>query len=134
MRAEEKRGQLIACPTCDTPVAQTVNLGLRDYAWVNAELPGRLGLMDFDGVLSQSKTGRMLVLEFKPKGALVSRGARLTFKTLVGQGFDAWVLWDQGNGKVKLGICDDTGWPQTPKLMTEHDAALRVRKWWDEGL
>lgn len=133
-RETEKEGILRKCPVCETPVDEAVALGLRDYQWVNDALPGRLGLMDFDGVLSQSATGRMLVLEFKPKGGLVSRGARLTFRTLVGQGFDVWVLWEQGKNKVKLGMCDDTGWPQKPKLMTQAEAAALARKWWDDGL
>lgn len=133
-RAIQKDGILRNCPTCDTPVADAKDLGLRDYRWVDEELPGKVGLMDFDAVLSQSKSGRMLVLELKPKGAYISIGARLTFQVLVKEGKDVWVIWDLGKGRVKLGECNDTGRPQNVREMTRKRAAVLVRKWWEKGL
>lgn len=132
-RANEKDGVLRKCPTCETPVAKAVNLGLKDFAWANEKLPGKLGLMDFDGVLSRSG-GRFLVLEFKPKAARVSIGARLTFGTLVSTGlFDVWVMWDLGNGRVKVGQCNDKGRTPTVKEYTLGQAGNMVAKWWEEN-
>ena len=136
MRKDEKDGVLRKCPTCETPVDQATNLGLKDFAWANEALPGRLGLMDFDGVLHQSKTGRMLVMEFKPKGAIVSTGARLAFGGLVRDNprFEVWVLWDQGNGRVKIGKVNDKGRTPSVKEYTKAQAGVLVRRWWEEGL
>jgi hypothetical protein len=133
-RAEAKEGVLRECPVCETPLDEAKNLGLRDFSWVNEELGNRLGMMDFDAVLSQLKTGRMLVLELKPKRKPVSTGARLTFATLVRAGYDAWIIWDQGNGRVKLGVCNDKGRTPVVKEMTKRAAAVLVRKWWEAGL
>ncbi len=133
-RASEREGKLRGCPVCETPLAETKNLGLRDFSWVNEELGNRLGLMDLDGFLSQAKTGRMLVLELKPARKPVMKGARLAFATLVAAGVDVWVIWDQGDGTVILGECNDKGFTPTRKTMTVKQAAVRVRKWWEEGL
>lgn len=134
MRKGMKDGELRKCPVCETPIADTVNLGLRDFSWVNDELGNRLGLMDFDGVLSQLKTGRMLVLEMKPKGARVSTGARLAFAALVRAGYDVWVLWDVGKGRLKLGECNDQGRTPVVRELTRRRAATLIRKWWEVGL
>ncbi len=133
-RKTENDGELRECPVCETPLDKAVNLGLRDFNWVNEELPGKIGLMDLDGVLSQASTGRMLVLELKPKGALVSRGARIAFGTLVKSGFDVWIVWDLGKGRVKLGECNDKGWPQNVRELTRKRAAKLVVNWWLEGV
>lgn len=134
MRKDQKEGKLRACPCCETPLPDTTDLGLRDFSWVNDELPGALGLMDFDGVLTQHKTGRMLVLELKPKSKPVSIGARLAFSQLVKAGYDVWVLWDQGNGRVKVGECNDQGRTPVVKEYTTKRVAVLIRHWWEDGL
>lgn len=133
-RAKEHDGPLRECPVCETPLAETVNLGLRDFSWVNEELGQKLGLMDLDGVLSQFSTGRMLVLEMKPGGKPVSTGARLTFAALVRAGYDVWVVWDLGDGKVRVGECNDQGRTPTRKILTRKKLASAVRKWWESGI
>jgi len=132
-RTTVKDGVLRGCPVCGTPVAEAA-LGLRDYRWVNEALGNKLGLMDIDGVLSQAGTGRVLMLELKPRGARISTGARLTFALFVKAGFDCWVLWDQENGRVKLAELNDKGRPINFKDMTIKRAATLVKRWWDEGV
>lgn len=132
-RAIEKDGILRKCPVCATPVKDATALGLRNYEWVNQALGNKLGLMDFDGVLTQYKTGRMLVLEFKPPGAYISTGARLAFAMLVQAGYDVWILWEEKDGRVSVGICNDKGRPVTKLLMTVPDAAELVQDWWAMG-
>jgi len=132
-RAAVKEGLLRGCPTCGTRVADA-DLGLRDFAWVNEALGNKLGLMDLDGVLTQASTGRMLVLEMKPRGAYITTGARLTFALLVKAGYQCWVLWDQGNGRVKFSELNEAGRPvKIRELLVERVARL-VSQWWDEGL
>jgi hypothetical protein len=133
-RADEREGTLRGCPVCETPIADTTSLGLRDFSWVNQELDNKLGLMDLDGFLSQYKTGRMLVLELKPARKPVMKGARLSFATLVRAGVDVWVIWDQGDGTVVLGECNDNGFTPKTHTLTVKETAVRVRDWWDEGL
>ena len=127
-------GLLRRCPTCHTPVSEA-NLGLRDFAWVNEVLPGKLGLMDIDGALTQDATGRGLFFELKPRGETVSTGARLTFKALRRAGFDVWVIWDEGDGRhVVRGVCDRNGRVRNKVRMTRQRAAALVARWWQEGL
>lgn len=135
-RKDEKDGVLRKCPTCETPVSQAANLGLKDFAWANESLPGKLGLMDFDGVLHQNKSGRMLVLEFKPKGAIITTGARMTFGAIVRDNpkYDVWVMWDQGNGRVKVGVVNDRGRTPYVKEYTLKQAGNLLKKWWEAGL
>lgn len=94
MRARED-DKLLTCPTCATPVASAEKLGLRDYRWVNGVLPGREGAMDIDGVIE--KNGYILAFEFKPKGARLSLGARLTLRSFVARGIHVWIVWDHGD-------------------------------------
>jgi len=116
------------------------HLGLRDFRWVNSALPGKLGLMDIDGVLTQASTGRVLVLELKPKGAPISVGARLTFGLLVraglelGRDYDVWYLWDQGKGRIKLGEAGEQGEPLNIRELTERRVVNLVVRWWEKGL
>ena len=133
-RAGEKDGVLRGCPTCGTRVEDTA-LGLRDFRWVNEELPGRVGLMDLDGALTHSQTGRVLLLELKPKGARISRGAQLTFETLISKGdVDIWVVWDHGGGKVAFSELDKTGRARQVRYLTQKRVAVLVRQWWEAGL
>lgn len=132
-RQQVEGGALRECPTCATPVSEAVNLGLRDFSWVNSHLPGKLGFMDVDGMLHQAQTGRILVLELKPRGARISRGARLTFDHLVSIGFDVWYVWDLGAGLVDVSPATPGGWV-TPERLTRDELADDIAGWWEEGL
>lgn len=132
-RAKVKDGILRGCPTCGSKV-DTVDLGLRDFRWLNESLPGKVGAMDLDCVLTQWKTGRMLVIETKPKGVYIPTGERLTFSTLVKAGYDVWIVWDQNDGNVMVGPCNDKGLPFQRELMSVSDAAAMVAAWWSEGV
>lgn len=132
-REQVEQGILRGCPTCGTKVSD-VEMGLRDYRWVNDALPGKVGGMDVDFVLNQSRTDRTLIFEFKPKNAYISMGHRLTFRDMVRRGVDVWIAWDQGDGTVKVGAVDRHG--KTPFIEHMPIAKLRtqVRSWWNEGL
>ena len=132
-RAHAHRGKLIGCPTCGTKVDE-VDIGLRDFSWVNEVLPGKLGLMDIDGTLTQFRTGRVLMMELKPAGDSLSEGARLTFALFVRAGFDVWLVWDHGNGWVEAAELDDDGEPYGVRMIRRSTLANKVREWWDEGL
>lgn len=132
-RAHVKEGKLRGCPTCGTKVAE-VDIGLRDFAWVNEALPGKLGLMDLDGCITQAATGRGLFLELKPHGAFISRGARLTFALLVSKGFEVWFAWDEGDGWVTFAPAREDGAPGRRRRMKASTLARKVRHWWDEGV
>jgi len=132
-RKNEPDGELRGCPTCGTRVAEA-DLGLRDYRWVNEVLPEHIGLMDIDGCLSQYNTGRVLMLELKPRGARVSTGARLTFALFVLAGMDVWVVWDIGKNRVKVGVCNEEGRVVNIREMTRDRCAKKVLKWWNDGL
>lgn len=137
MRASEKEGKLRGCPTCGTKVTDA-HIGMRDFGWVNEVLPGRLGLMDIDGTLTQASTGRVLMLELKPKGAPISMGARLTFALFVKAGFDVWYVWDQADPtryqRVKVAVANIDGSPGTIRELTKSRLANLVKGWWEDGL
>jgi hypothetical protein len=109
-------------------------MGLRDFRWVNDALPGKLGLMDIDGTLTQAQTGRVLMLELKPAGAYISKGARLTYKLFVRAGFDVWVVWDHEDGTVERGHFDRAGNIRGVARVTQEALAAEVVAWWEEGL
>ena len=132
-RAAEKGGLLKTCPTCGTSVGK-VNMGLRDFRWVNEALPGRVGGMDLDFCVTQNITGRVIFLELKPGGAPVSRGARLTFALFAGRGDTCWVVWDLGDGMVERGVFDKAGRVQRRTTMTQEELAEDLGGWWDSGL
>jgi hypothetical protein len=132
-RATEHRGKLIGCPTCGTKV-KDIDIGLRDFRWVNEALPGKVGLMDIDGCITQAATGRALMMELKPKDDVVSTGARLTYALFRNLGIEVWLAWDEGDGWVK--VCEmmvDGSWGRARK-MRRTTLARHVREWWDEGL
>lgn len=105
-RTEEEA--LRTCPTCGTEVGKTSGLGLRDYRIINDKLPGKVGLMDIDGMLERK--GHVLMFEFKPIGAGISMGARISFKALVRKGITVWVVWSDGDAKkVEVGEIDRRG-------------------------
>lgn len=132
-RADVKDGVLRGCPVCGTPVEEAA-LGLRDFRWVNEVLPNHIGGMDVDFVLSQARSQRALHLELKPRGAPLSRGARLTLALYVQLGLDAWVVWDLGDGQVRRGLVDPRGQVRNIRTMTVTELAEDVAAWWDAGL
>lgn len=73
--------ELRTCPTCGCP-AEEVELGLRNYEWINPYLPGKEGAMDIDSVLE--KRGSVLMMESKPWGVGLPKGQFWTYKTLAG--------------------------------------------------
>lgn len=137
-RANVEEGKLRGCPTCGTKVSKA-KMGLRDFAWVNEALPGRVGGMDIDFCISQvrdkgKKHTRVLMLELKPAGAPISTGARLTFREFARQGYDCWAVWDEGDGTVVLGKFDRAGRVRVrEEPMTQDELATRIAKWWNDG-
>jgi hypothetical protein len=82
---------LRGCPVCGTPIAEADHLGLRDYRWLNDELPGKIAPMDIDFILEKNE--RFLIHEYKPKGAPLRQGQRLTLRALKRRaGADIWVV------------------------------------------
>lgn len=132
-RATLARGQLVACPTCGTDVV-SADIGLRDFAWVNQALPGRVGGMDLDFLITQAGTDRALVLEMKPMGATLSLGARLTFALLRRKGMAVWMVWDQFNGNVQLAQLDKEATVGDLEEMTQAELADRIAEWWNRGV
>jgi hypothetical protein len=123
------------CPLCGektTPGA----LGLRDYRWVNPYLPGRVGLMDIDGCLNQLKTDRVLMFEYKPGHAPISKGASITFDILWRKGIDVLVVWEHSNDLVTWQWWFDVnkvGSEMEQEEGTRDDLGQVVRDWWDAG-
>lgn len=134
-RAHVKDGVLRGCPTCGTKVAQA-DLRLRDFSWVNEALPGRIGGMDIDFVVTQSAARRGLAIEMKPPNALVSRGARMTYRDLIRGDvqWDAWSVWGpDDNGDVQRGQFDRGGRIQNVQTMPLDLLAEEVASWWACG-
>src|SRR5688500_18527362 len=105
MRTDEEK--LRGCPTCGTPVDQA-KLGLRNYQWINDKLPGKVGMMDIDGVLE--RRGHVLMLETKPMNQGISMGQRITYRTFVKMGCHVWVVWhDADKEEVRVGRMDERG-------------------------
>lgn len=120
---------LRGCPTCGTKVSN-VDMGLRDYRWVSESLPGRVAPMDLDCVLE--KNGRFLVMEFKPGGAPLPLGQRLTLKRLVRLGMDVWVVWEDGE-RVEVGAMDRNGEVPFVSEMRKNKLARKVQQWFEEA-
>ena len=114
------------CPTCLTPV-EKAKLGLRDFRWVVESLPGRVAPMDIDFALE--KNGRFLFIEFKPDGAGLSVGARISYKALVRAGHDVWLV--QGDGPVQAGPMDRNGNVNFTATLTLDELVQRVKAWFD---
>jgi hypothetical protein len=99
---------LRACPVCGTRVEDTVHLGLRDYRWLNEELPGRIAPMDLDFILEKNE--RFLIQEYKPKGAPLTMGQRLTLRALVRKaGADVWVVNEVDPKHFNVSVMDHDG-------------------------
>lgn len=132
MARGETEDRLRGCPTCGTRVAETA-LGLRDYStWLADALPGRASGSDIDCVIEQSKTGRILLLEFKPAGVRLPMGQRLMLRAFARRGMDVWVVWEYDD-HVEAGTLDVTGEVQFVQAMTHEDLRDRVGRWWEAG-
>ena len=132
-RKQVKDGVLRGCPTCGTPV-EDADLKMRDFRWVNEALPGKVGGMDIDFVVSQLKTKRVLHLELKPPGAPVSMGARMTFAVYVQLGLDAWAVWGpHDDGTVTRMRFNATGQLFDKQTMTQDELAESIASWWAAG-
>jgi len=83
---------LRGCPTCGTKVSD-VDMGLRDYRWVSSKLPGRVAPMDGDFILERK--GKLLIIEFKPKGVEPGVGQSRTLRALK-KFADVWVVHGDG--------------------------------------
>jgi len=135
-RANVAEGKLRGCPTCGTKVSD-VDLALRDFDWVNRALPGKVGGMDLDFVLSQANSGRTLIIEMKPPGAFISMGARLTFKVFVKMGCDVWVVWgpDKDGAVVRARMRTSGDWDVDDVDTMDVDVlAEDIAAWWASGL
>lgn len=121
---------LRGCPTCGTKVTDA-EMGLRDYRWVSDALPGRVAPMDLDCVLERG--GHFLVMEFKPNGAPLPLGQRLTLKALVRLGMDVWVVWEKDRDHVQVGAMDRHG--NVPFIEDTRRTKLRrkVSEWFEES-
>jgi hypothetical protein len=131
----EAGDELRACPTCGGEVSEQ-QLGLRDYSrWLAGVLPGRVSGSDLDCVVEQSATGRMLVLEFKPRGMRLPVGQRLLLRALRQRNITVWVCWeDLQDGHVEVGELDETGEVRFIERMTARQLARQVKAWWADGL
>ncbi len=117
------------CPTCDTPVDETVNMGLRDYRWVADALPGREAPMDLDFVLE--KKGNVLIMENKPEGLALPMGQLFTLQTFRRMGADVWIAWESKDHKsVEVGALGPRGVGFVEK-MSVPKLKRRVREWRD---
>lgn len=123
---------LRGCPMCGTKVSE-VDLGLRDYnTWIGDALPGRVAPMDVDFMLE--KNGNVLVLEFKPKGAPLPLGQRLTLKNLVRMGTDVWVVWhNAGEDRCEGGVMDRNGNVNFIEEMRVARLRRRVADWFKQA-
>jgi hypothetical protein len=126
MRTDAEK--LRTCPTCGTKVEDVKDLGLRNYQWINQHLPGKVGLMDIDGVLE--RRGKVLMLETKPFGATIPLGQRITLLAFVKMGVHVWVCWSDAKD-VHVGRMDERG--EVP-FITETDVSGlidHIVDWWD---
>lgn len=127
MRNDEEK--LRGCPTCGTPVKDTDDLGLRDYRWINDRLPGKVGMMDIDGVLE--RRGHILMLETKPlKVKGIPLGQRITLRAFVKMGVHVWVCWGDRE-KVIVGRMDERGEVPFTKEMDVEELIDHVVHWWE---
>lgn len=129
MRDETQK--LHVCPVCG---GSKESLGLRDFKWLQDVLPGKVGGSDLDFVLEQSRTGRVLVIEFKPRHTSIPYGQRLLLTRMVNAGFDVWVVWEHDDGEtVTVGAMTKHG--RVPFTQSIHLARFRrlVGEWWTDG-
>jgi len=119
---------LRGCPTCGTRI-KDVDMGLRDYTWLSPMLPGNVAPMDIDSILERN--GHFLVMEYKPEGASIGMGQRITLKQMVRKGFDVWVVW--GNGPIEVGAMDKYGDVKFVDKMSREKLAERAVEWFNQA-
>lgn len=135
--SSEDRDTLRACPTCGTKNKgeNAKNLGLRDYSWFSAQLPGRVGASDLDAVVDQRSSGRVLIHEYKPKGVALPLGQRLLLRRFVELGCDVWVIWeDTKTDTVQVGDMSKEGEVLFIEDMSKNQLGAKVKTWWNLGL
>jgi len=132
--ARSTKQALRGCPTCRTKVDGTL-LGLRDYStWLSDALPGKVGASDLDAVLEQSKSGRILIMEFKPLSEGLPTGQTMLLKAFVLKGCEVWVCWEHGDNRhVSVGSMSKDGRVNFIKKMTRTKLKQLVKAWWDDG-
>ena len=123
MRTDKEK--LRTCPTCATPVNEA-DLGLRDYTWINDHLPGKVGLMDIDGVLERK--GHVLMLETKPLNGGLPLGQRITLRTFVKMGAWVWVCWGDKD-TIHVGPMDTRGEVPFTEEMNVAELITRITDW-----
>lgn len=114
-----------------------VDLGLRDYgSWMGDALPGRVGAADLDFVLEQSRTGRVLIHEYKPPHAQLPTGQRLLLKRFARMDLvDVWVVWENvAENWVEVGAMDRNGQVPFVQRMPIPRFKMKVAAWWKAGL
>jgi hypothetical protein len=113
-------------------------MGLRHYARVNSHLPGKVGGMDIDWILEQSKTDRLLAIEFKPSRAPLQQGQRRTLHWFKRHKADVWIVNDGKflrDGIVEVAVMEDDGFfRKWFGPMTEDQLGQRICAWWEWGL
>jgi hypothetical protein len=84
---------------------------------------------DLDAVLEHR--GQVLIMEFKPEGASLPLGQRLTLKTFVGKSCDVWVCWESKDRKtVEVGAMDKHGELPFVERMPVAKLRRRVAAWY----
>lgn len=122
--------KLRTCPVCG---GETEGIGLRDYGtWLSEGLPSKVGATDLDFVLEQSRTERVLIIEFKPKGAHIPTGQKITLKRFVKAGMEVWVAWEKGDD-VEVGVMDKHGGILIVEKTDRQGLKAKVETWWKEG-
>ena len=133
MARKKGTDQIRTCPLCQHPV-EPGELGLRDYAWLSDALPGRNGATDFDAVFTQNRTGRSLILEFKPGAAPLPMGQRLALQLFVLMGSDVWVAWDSDPQAIRVHKMDQNGQLSSVRVVTKDQFSGMLSEWWAKGL
>lgn len=134
MARTEKSDKLRGCPTCGCK-DHVEHLGMRDYSrWLSGLLPGRVSGSDIDCVIEQSRTNRVLFMEFKPLGVYLPTGQRLLLRAMARRDIDVWVVWEDNDGEhVEVGAMDKTGEVPFVERMTIAKFERRVTSWWRQG-
>ena len=129
----EPEDKLKSCPACGQSV-EGVDIGLRDFSWINDSLPGRVGMMDIDGFIEQSSSGRALVIERKPNKYLPT-GQRLSLRWFANAGATVWIVSEKllPEGKVEVAPLYKKGEVFGWITLTIEELAAKVNAWWAEG-
>jgi hypothetical protein len=134
MRNQDER--LKKCPTCNTELDSNSDLGFRSYDWINRRLPGRVGCGDID-LLLRRNDNELLAAEFKPFGAVVPLGQRLSLKALALKGILVLVVWDRDksskDNRVQIRYMREDGHLTPIRRLTVHELASEIVEWWSEA-